>query len=115
MSPITLAMTGASGAPYGLRLLQCLIESGKQVYLMISTPGQIVVSMESDIQLSGRPAEVQRVLAERFGAKAGQLQVFGREEWTAPAASGSSVPRAMVICPCTMGLWDRLLPGSVLT
>jgi 4-hydroxy-3-polyprenylbenzoate decarboxylase len=100
---ITLAMTGASGAPYGLRLLESLIEAGETVYFMISGPGQVVVSMESDITLSGRPAEIQRLLSDRFGAREGQLHVFGREEWTAPLASGSGVPRAMVICPCTMG------------
>ena len=96
-------MTGASGAPYGLRLLESLIEAGETVYFMISGPGQVVVSMESEITLSGRPAEIQRLLSERFGAREGQLRVFGREEWTAPPASGSGVPRAMVICPCTMG------------
>lgn len=111
MSPIALAMTGASGAAYGLRLLQCLIESGEQVYLMISAPGQVVVSMESDIQLSSRPAEIGRILGERFGADEGQLQVFGREEWTAPVASGSSVPRSMVICPCTMGTLASVAAG----
>jgi len=100
---IALAMTGASGAPYGLRLLESLIEAGETVYFMISGPGQVVVSMESEITLSGRPAEIQRLLSERFGAREGQLRVFGREEWTAPPASGSGVPRAMVICPCTMG------------
>ena len=100
---IALAMTGASGAPYGLRLLESLIEAGETVYFMISGPGQVVVSMESEITLSGRPAEIQRLLSDRFGAREGQLRVFGREEWTAPLASGSGVPRAMVICPCTMG------------
>lgn len=100
---ITLAMTGASGAPYGLRLLESLIEAGETVYFMISGPGQVVLSMESEITLSGRPAEIQRLLSDRFGAREGQLHVFGREEWTAPLASGSGVPRAMVICPCTMG------------
>ena len=100
---IALAMTGASGAPYGLRLLESLIEAGETVYFMISGPGQVVVSMESEITLSGRPAEIQRLLSDRFGAREGQLRVFGREEWTAPPASGSGVPRAMVICPCTMG------------
>jgi 4-hydroxy-3-polyprenylbenzoate decarboxylase len=100
---IALAMTGASGALYGLRLLESLLEAGETVDFMISAPGQVVVSTESDLSLSGRPAEIQRILTERFGARDGQLRVFGREEWSAPIASGSGVPRAMVICPCTMG------------
>ena len=100
---IALAMTGASGALYGLRLLESLLEAGETVDFMLSAPGQVVVSTESDLTLSGRPAEIQRILTERFGARDGQLRVFGREEWSAPIASGSGVPRAMVICPCTMG------------
>ena len=100
---IALAMTGASGALYGLRLLESLLEAGETVDFMISAPGQVVVSTESDLTLSGRPAEIQRLLTDRFGARDGQLRVFGREEWSAPVASGSGVPRAMVICPCTMG------------
>ena len=100
---IALAMTGASGALYGLRLLESLLEAGETVDFMISAPGQVVVSTESDLTLSGRPAEIQRLLTDRFGARDGQLRVYGREEWSAPVASGSGVPRAMVICPCTMG------------
>ena len=109
--PIAVAITGASGAPYALRLLELLIAKGEQVYLMISAPGQVVLSMESGLKLSARPAETQRILSERFSAVAGQLQVFGREEWTAPVASGSSVPRAMVVCPCTTGTLANIANG----
>ncbi|MEE9422338.1 MAG: flavin prenyltransferase UbiX [Gammaproteobacteria bacterium] len=110
-APIAIAITGASGAPYALRLLQQLIEKGEQVYVMISTPGQVVLSMESDLKLSARPAETQRILSEYFNAAEGQLQVFGREEWTAPVASGSGVPRAMVVCPCTTGTLANIANG----
>lgn len=110
--PVTLAMTGASGAPYGLRLLECLIRSGEQVQVMISQPGQVVLAMESDFSLPARPADTARVLAERFGARPGQLQVFGRDQWTAPVASGSSAPRAMVVCPCTTGTLSAIACGA---
>jgi len=109
---ISLAMTGASGAQYGLRLLECLLQAERDVYLMISGPGQVVIGMETELRLPGRPAEIQRVLAERYGAGAGQLQVFGREEWTAPVASGGSVPEAMVVCPCTMGTLSGIANGA---
>ncbi len=110
-NPIAVAITGASGAPYVLRLLQQLVEKGEQVYVMISAPGQVVLSMESDLKLSSRPADVQRILSQRFNAAAGQLQVFGRKEWTAPVASGGSVPRAMVVCPCTTGTLANIANG----
>jgi 4-hydroxy-3-polyprenylbenzoate decarboxylase len=111
-TPFALAVTGASGAAYALRLLEVLIGQQQRVDLMISSPGQIVISMETELKLPGRPAEIQRVLAERFSANEGQLRVFGREEWTAPLASGSSAPRAMVVCPCTSGTLAAIAAGS---
>jgi 4-hydroxy-3-polyprenylbenzoate decarboxylase len=109
---ISLAMTGASGAQYGLRLLECLLSAGRTVYLMISAPGQVVIGMETDLGLPGRSADIQRVLSERYAAAPGQLHVFGRDEWTAPVASGSSAPGAMVICPCTTGTLSAVANGA---
>lgn len=109
--PIALAITGASGAQYALRLLQCLIEAGEAVWLMVTEPGQIVVGMETDVKLPGRPAEIQRFLGDRYGARPDQLRVFGQKEWTAPLASGSSAPRALVVCPCTMGTLAGIAAG----
>jgi 4-hydroxy-3-polyprenylbenzoate decarboxylase len=108
---IALAITGASGAQYALRLLQCLLAAGESVYLMVSEPGQIVIGMETDLSLPGRPAEMRRFLVEHYGAHPEQLQVFGKKEWTAPVASGTSVPRAMVVCPCTMGTLANIANG----
>ena len=109
---IALAITGASGVQYGLRLLQCLIKADKQVYLMISQPGQVVIGMETDLALPGRPAEIQNFFTEKYQAQPGQLQVFGKDQWTAPVASGSSVPDAMVVCPCTTGTLSAIACGS---
>ena len=109
---ISLAITGASGIAYALRLLECLIETGQQVYVMISPAGQMVAAMESDVKLTGRAVDMQRQLAERFGAAPGQLAVFGNEQWTAPVASGSGVPRAMVVCPCTTGTLAAIAVGT---
>ena len=109
---IALAMTGASGAPYGLRLLECLLNAEEQVYLMVSTPGQVVIGMETDLKLPGRAEDMQTVLSERYHAQPGQLRVFGKEQWTAPVASGTAAPRAMVICPCTSGTLAAIASGQ---
>ncbi|MGM0677120.1 flavin prenyltransferase UbiX [Ectothiorhodospira marina] len=109
---VALAMTGASGAQYGLRLLQCLLEAGVRVYLMVSRPAQVVLSMETDLSVPGRPRDMERFLSERFGAASGQLQVFEREQWTAPVASGSSPPDAMVVCPCTTATLAAVSGGA---
>ena len=92
---IALAMTGASGAAYGLRLLQCLLSSGQRVYFMLSQPAQVVLGMETDMSLAGGTTEIQKSLSEKYNATAGQLTVFSRDQWMAPVASGSGVPDAM--------------------
>jgi len=109
---IALAVTGASGIQYALRLLQCLIERGCRVYLMFSKPGQIVTAMDTDLKLPGRPADMQRFFAERYAAAPGQLQVFGEQQWTAPVASGSAAPDALVVCPCTTGSLAAIATGQ---
>lgn len=111
-SAITLAWTGASGMPYGLRLLQCLLDAEQQVFLLISDAARIVLKMESDLALPARTADIQRLLSERFQAQPEQLRVFGQSEWTSAVASGSGAPRRMVICPCTTGTLAAVANGS---
>ena len=108
---IALAITGASGVQYALRLLECLLDSGCHVYLMISKPGQIVVGMDTDLKLPGRTAEIQRFFDERHPDVPGTLEVLGQDQWTAPVASGSGAPDAMVICPCTTGTLAAVAAG----
>jgi len=108
---IALAFTGASGMPYGIRLLECLLAAGVRVELLYSQVAQIVARQEMDLALPARPADVQALFTERFGAADGQLAVYGREEWFAPLASGSNPPDAMVICPCTMGTLASIAAG----
>jgi 4-hydroxy-3-polyprenylbenzoate decarboxylase len=108
---VTLAFTGASGMPYGFRLLQCLLESGVRVYLIYSPVAQIVAKQECDVVLAAQPREAQRTLTERYAAAEAQLLVFGRDDWMAPVASGSNAADAMVICPCSMGTVGALAAG----
>ena len=100
---VTLAFTGASGMPYGVRLLECLLQAKCRVFLIYSQAAQIVARQEMSMALPARPKEAQTYLRDRFSTRSDQLQVFGREEWFAPVASGSNPANAMVICPCTMG------------
>ncbi|MDX9989356.1 flavin prenyltransferase UbiX [Thiothrix unzii] len=109
---ITLIMTGASGAQYGLRLLECLLRAGHRVYLLLSRPAQIVVNMETEHRLPGRASEIQAYFTQLYAAQPDQLQVFEREQWTAPIASGSAVADATVVCPCTTGTLSAIACGS---
>lgn len=109
---VSVAITGASGAAYGLRLLECLLLAGRTVHLMISAPARVVIATETDLQLPGRPQEVRLFLAERFGVSSDLLHVYGRDQWMSPVASGSSAPAAMVVCPCSTGTLSAIACGS---
>ena len=118
---ICLALTGASGMPYGLRLLECLLAAGCNVQLLYSQAAQVVARQEMDFELPSRPAEARAALLARLAAPQGdflrgavdpeKLAVFGREEWFAPVASGSNPPDAMVVCPCSMGTPAAIAQG----
>jgi len=108
---VALAITGASGARYGLRLLECLLRADARVYLLISQAGQIVLNMEAGIEVPSKPSEAQRFFDGLYPARPGQLRVFGRQQWTAPVASGSNPPDAMVVCPCTTGTLASIAGG----
>ena len=108
---ITLALTGASGMLYAMRLLDKLLEAKRQVYLLYSQAAQIVAHQELGLSFPTRPQDAAAFFSERFGAQQGQLRAFGREEWFAPVASGSNPADAMVICPCTMGTLAAVAGG----
>jgi flavin prenyltransferase len=108
---IALALTGASGMPYGIRLLELLLAGGHHVHLLYSQAAQVVAHQELDLVLTGRPRETEKLLSSRYNAVPGQLRVFGRDDWFAPVASGSNPPDAMVVCPCTMGTLAAIAAG----
>ncbi len=111
MGTVTLALTGASGMPYGMRLLECLLQSKTRVYLIYSQAAQIVARQEMNLSLPARASEAAAFLTQQYSPQEGQLRVFGREEWFAPVASGSNPADAMVICPCTMGTLAAVASG----
>jgi len=109
---ICLALTGASGMPYGLRLLECLLAAGCRVCLLYSRAAQVVARQEMDFTLPSSPGEARAALLARLRpADPALLTVHGREEWFAPVASGSSAPEAMVVCPCSMGTLAAIAQG----
>jgi len=109
---VTIAMTGASGAPYTLRLLEACLQAKIHIQFIISQPGQVVLGMESDLKLTGAPQKMQQQLAAYFDSDPSQIRVFAKDQWTSPAASGSSVADAMVVCPCTMGSLASIANGT---
>ncbi|WP_413111237.1 flavin prenyltransferase UbiX [Thaumasiovibrio sp. DFM-14] len=101
---ITVAWTGASGAPYGLRLLECLLAADYQVYLLISSAARVVLATEHGLKLPASAESAQALLQQHFNLSSdNQLVVCGKEDWFSPVASGSAAPKSMVVCPCSTG------------
>jgi len=111
-APIVVAITGASGFQYGLRLLQCLVAAQQICYVVVSRAALKVAEVESGLSFAAETAELQKQLLVHCNAKPGQLQLFDREDWMAPPASGSGRWRAMVVCPCSSGTLSAIATGA---
>jgi len=107
---VTLAFTGASGLPYGIRLLEQLLAAGCRVWLLYSPAAQVVAQQEMQLSLPSQAKALQALWREQYRCGE-QLSVFGREEWFAPPASGSNPADAMVVCPCSMGTLAAIAHG----
>ncbi|GAM76835.1 3-polyprenyl-4-hydroxybenzoate carboxy-lyase ubiX [Vibrio ishigakensis] len=108
---ITLAMTGASGAPYGLALLKKLVEAQYQVFVLVSSAARVVLATEHDLKLPSGPDAMQSKLVEHLGCGEDSIVVCGKEDWFSPVASGSAAPKQMVVCPCSAGTLASISHG----
>ena len=108
---VTLAITGASGAQYGLRLLECLVAAKWQVFCLISQAAKVVLRAEMDVRLGDCAQSVERYLTNCYRAEPGQIRVFDDNDWMSPVASGSGAPPVMVICPCSTGTLSSISCG----
>jgi 4-hydroxy-3-polyprenylbenzoate decarboxylase len=111
-APVTVAMTGASGVQYGMRLMECLFAARVPVFLMVSKAAQMVIATETSEKWPANPDALKQHLVERYQIEPELLEVFGREDWMAPVASGSSGPGQMVICPCSTGTLSAVAYGA---
>ena len=104
---LIVAITGASGAPYALKLLESLLAANRKVSLIVTDHGRRLLSTESDIK-------DEKALRDRVGAKAwdGLVTVFDDGDRGATPASGSASSSGMVICPCSMGTLSAVAAGS---
>lgn len=109
---IVLALTGASGVIYGLRLCEELLAAGCTVTVLISRAGFAVLKTEAGLAWGGSVEDVSALLREHFRASEHSLGYFAEDDLLSPIASGSSAPDAMVICPCTMGTLAGIASGS---
>ena len=108
---VTLAFTGASGMPFGLRLLDQLAAAGCRIHLLYSAAAQVVAKQECAVTFPTQPREAARFFRERTGAREDQIVVYARDDWMAPIASGSNPADAMAVCPCSMGTLGAIAHG----
>lgn len=109
---ICVAITGASGSPYALRLIGVLLAAGRCVDVIVSKAAQLVFATETELGLPGNARAQAETLQQYFQVDEQQLRVFGREDWMAPWASGSGQPGPVVICPCSTGTLSAIACGA---
>src|SRR3990167_3639761 len=106
-----VAITGASGAIYGLRLIQELLNRGDDVVVLISPSGFLVLGHETDLKLKGGRFEIEKQLKKYFGRTKGRINYYPADDISSFLSSGSSFVRDMVVCPCSMGTLARISCG----
>ena len=113
MAVFTIAISGASGAPYAVRLLEVLLDSPHEVKLVVSAAGEKILKLECGIELGGslndRYDEIRRAL--RIAKSEVPLEIFENNDLAAPISSGSFPISGMVIVPCSMGTVGRIANG----
>lgn len=108
---ITLAITGASGAPYALCLLEQLLKRHFKVHLLISSAAKVVLATEAQEQWPSSQEKAQTFFQQRFNAEPGQIVMPGKNDWFSTVASGSAAPKQMIVCPCSMGTLASIAMG----
>jgi len=108
---VFVGVSGASGAPYALRLVQALAAAGCHLQLCVSDAGVLVLEHELELEARGRD-EVVAAFLKRAGATAA---VWDPGDLAAPASSGSSAPDAVAVCPCSVATVAHIALGTTRT
>lgn len=111
-APIIIAMTGASGAPYALRLIQRLALQNIKLHVLISDAARVVLYKESNFKLSANLSTMAQEIASFLTIDATLLTCWGEKDWLSPVASGSADMKDMVVVPCSMGSLARIATGA---
>jgi len=103
MRPLVLAVTGASGAAYAVRLLEVLVSTGRDVHLTVSAAAAQVIEEEVGLKVDLERFDVEQLLpGGAFRGSTGAVTYHHVRDYTAGIASGSFLTDGMVICPCSM-------------
>ncbi len=109
VSDLVLAMTGASGAPYGVRLLEVLLRAGRTVHLVLSPAALQVIEQELDRKIDGAHFRLADLLPNP--PDQGTVIYHDHRNFMAGIASGTFLTGGMVICPCSSGTAAAIAHG----
>jgi 4-hydroxy-3-polyprenylbenzoate decarboxylase len=110
MKSYIVAISGASGAVFGLRLVEALLESGSRVYLLISKTAFFIIKTETGVDLSGKTeAAVNKKVRKHFSSE--DVNYFAETNLAAPVASGSFITDGMFVVPCSMKTLSGIANG----
>ena len=107
---LVLAITGASGSPYAVRLLRVLLDAGRTVHLVISPAATEV--MERELNIAIDLAEFDPTLLVDEKSDSSRLHYHHFRDFQAGIASGSFLTAGMVVCPCSMGTVAAIAHGT---
>jgi len=108
---LVVALTGASGAPYGVRLLEVLLRLGRSVHLTISPAAVEVMERELERRVRLDRFDLADLLGDAAGGLPGKVEYHHHTNFQAGIASGSFLTAGMVICPCSMGTVAAIAHG----
>ena len=111
MGTYTIAMTGASGSIYGVRLLKYLLQHGHKVYLTITREGKIILKDEVGYSWDGNERLIEKKIKRDLHISKANLQYFNEENFLSPISSGSSMIDAMIVIPCSMKTLSGIAHG----
>lgn len=102
MPTYIIAITGASGAIYGLRLLDFMVNTGFNVHLIVTKEGWFILREEAKFFWEGKEEEINSAIRKFYGVPEKNLHYYDEKNLTAPIASGSIPTDGMIIVPCSM-------------
>jgi len=109
--PVIVAITGASGAAYGLRLIRRLADAGVFQHILLSNAARVVLKQETDLALPDT-VTLTSALAEHLNISDDLMRCYALDDWFSPTASGSAGIKKMVVIPCSMGTLARIASGA---
>lgn len=110
MKSYIVAISGASGAIFGLRLVEALLKTENRVYLLVSETAFFIIKTETGVDLAGKTeSSVNKKVRKHFSSD--HIQYFAVSNLAAPVASGSFVTDGMFVVPCSMKTLSGIANG----